>query len=273
MLGARRARRMPYARVVVIIIVLLVQARGAAAQLCHLGPLGDEGESSHHDHGDAPHHVEVTLGAIAATHQAGSYQGVQPSVGWHHGRVGAYAALPAYRVAGDGVDTAAGLGDALVQGHAEVVRGARWRAGVVAAVGLPTGRAEDGLGMGHAMAMPGVWGVVRAGQTTTVLSAIVGKSLGGGGDHAHHMHGVSVNPMNAFELGATARTALAVTRAIDVHAIALVASPIGDGVFRAAGGGGVSLLLRQWTLAGDAHVGLAGDPFGVRTTLSLAHTF
>jgi hypothetical protein len=147
------------------------------------------------------------------------------------------------------------------------------------AIGFPTGRSEDGFGMGHAMAMPGLWGMVRSGRSTTVVTAVVGKRIGDDGHdahadhHAHHMHELSVNPMNPFEIGGTLRTAVELARGVDVHAIGLVAQPIGDGTFRAAAGGGVGLGDRKWTVSGEAQLGLAGDPFRLRSLLSIARAF
>ena len=264
-------------------LALAMPVREADAQLCHLGPL-DQGDDSsqrdpHAQHHDKTHHVEVMVSTVAATHDAGSFQGVGTSVAWHRGRYGAYAALFGYRVVHPFHEPTFGVGDAVVQGHVRVVGDSRWRAGVVVALGIPTGRSDDGLGMGHAMAMPGLWGLVRAGRATTLATAVIGKSIGDRGHgahadhHAHHMHELSVNPMNPFEVGGTLRTAVTVSRHVDVHAIGLVAQPIGEGVLRAATGGGVSLRLHRWNLSGETQVGIAGDPFDVRSIVEVSRSF
>jgi hypothetical protein len=262
-------------RAAIIILALVAVPRRAAAQLCHLGSLDadseQDGASAHAHHVDAgsPHHVEATLRADVAALDGGSYQGLVPAVGWHRARLGAYVALPVYRLDRDSGSVSRGPGDGLLQGHARLLGGRRWRVGAVAAVTVPTGDADQGLGTGHVMAMPGLWGAVRVRRSTTLVTAVLGKAIGDDDGGHHHVHGLHVSPMNAFEIGATARSAVA----LDIHAIALVASPIGDGVFRAAAGGGASLRIGRWDLEGEGQVGLAGDPFLVRASLSLRHTF
>lgn len=260
-----------------LIFAALAAPRPAAAQLCHLGPLDAdvhvEHEHGDHHHGPPPHHVEAEVTVDGGLLDGAAYQGVQPSLSWHRGRFGAYVAAPVYRLAPDAGDAVYGPGDPLLQAHARLLGGRTRRAGVLAAVVLPLGSADDGLGMGHVMAMPGVWATARAGRASGLVSASLGKSLGGDDAHAHHMHGPMIDPMNPFEVGGAARGAVALTSSLEVHALALAAAPIGDGVFRAAAGGGSTYRAGAWDVTGEAQVGLAGDPFRVRALLSLGHTF
>ena len=76
-----------------------------------------------------------------------------------------------------------------------------------------------------------------------------------------------------FEIGGTVRTGVAVSRSLDVHAIGLVSQPIGEGVLRAATGGGVSLRVQRWNVSGETQVGLAGDPFRLRSVVSVGRSF
>jgi hypothetical protein len=107
-----------------------------------------------------------------------------------------------------GAATAVGLGDVTVEASAELVTAADWRAGVSLGAGLPTGDDDDGLGMGHAMLMPGLWASAQPGPWRLAGSLSLGFSVesddAGGHDH-HHGHTVPVvNPMNRREVGGEA---------------------------------------------------------------------
>jgi hypothetical protein len=253
-----------------LVALLVALPRVAEAQLCHLGPLDvdSSGEHAHH----TQHHVEATLTFDAATLEHGAYQGVVPSLGWHHGRVGAYVAVPGYRVEHDVGFDAVGLADLTLQAHARVAEAGPWRGGLVLAASLPTGDADDGLGMGHLMLMPGVWNSVSAGRWSALATVVVGKAAGGDDEH-RHMHTVTVNPMNPFEVSGTARVAAALARTVEVHGLATVAEPIGEGTRRAAVGGGATYRTHQWDLGAELQLGVAGDPFTARALVALGHRF
>ena len=272
-------------RAFLITAVLCAAPDAAWAQLCHIGPLGVDhqpdasevgdhaGHHGHHHAAPIPHHLEATLAVEGALIEGGSYQGLAPSVSWHHGRFGAFVVVPGYRLARDEMDPVVGLGDVVVQANARVLGGARWQAGAIAAVGLPTGDADDGLGMGHVMAMPGLWAAVTPGRATLLVSATVGKSLGAD-EHAHHAGhaGPIVNPMNAFELGGTARASLAVAPSLSIHALGLVGVPLDDGVTRAAAGAGARWRRASWSVGTEVQLGVAGDPFTTRAIVSLGRS-
>jgi hypothetical protein len=255
----------------------------ARAQLCHTGPVGHDEPAhdrdhhhAHHHHGDhhqegAPHHLEASLAVEGAQIEGGAYQGVAPSLRWHHGRIGAFVVVPAYRLERDAMAPVLGLGDVLVQGQARIVGSGRWQAGAAVALGLPTGEAADGLGMGHLMVMPGAWVTVTRGRAGVQLSTTVGRGFGGG-EHAHHGPGSVVNPMNRFELGGTARASLAVAPSLTIHAVGMVGLPLDDGITRAAAGTGARWRRRAWSLGAEVQLGVAGDPFTTRGIVSLGHS-
>jgi hypothetical protein len=213
----------------------------------------------------------MTLSVEGAQVEGGAYQGVAPSLSWHRGRFGGFVVAPLYRLERYAMDPVLGPGDVVVQGHARVVGGQRWQAGALAAIGLPTGDADDHLGMGHVMLMPGLWATATRGRASLLVSTMVGRGVGGD-EHAEHGSGPVVSPMNRFELGGTVRASLAVAPSLAVHALGLVGVPLDDGVTRAAVGAGAKWRRGDWSLGADAQLGVAGDPFTTRAVLAIAHT-
>lgn len=264
-------------RLAVAVVLVLGAARPAAAQLCHVGDVEDATEHAqighHHGHPAATIHVQASITLEAATIPDGAYQGETTAIGVHRGRLGLRVAVPVWRL--DVLDTPhSGIGDVIVQGHARVLGDDRASAGAVIAVGLPTGKASYGLGMGHAMVMPAVWGAAARGRLRGL--ALVGGGLAlGSGDHDHpgFASGPPVSPMAPRELDLTLRGSWLPRHGLAVDLIGAVAVPVGDDRdARAATGVGARYRRGGWMAGVTGLAGVAGDPFGVRVVVDLAKT-
>jgi len=253
---------------------LVVAARSAHAQHEHHHGSGQTPAHDPHAHHDGD--VEAGVAVEGAALEGGSFQGIAPTLAWTPGRFGARVVVPAYHLEHGG-DDAVGLGDVIVTGHLRVLGGEGWATGVIVAAGLPTGDADDGLGMGHVMVMPSAFLAAQRGRGSLTAHLGAGKSLGEPGEHAHAMHGAApgslVAPMNAFELGGSLRAGLQVARALGVHATGGIAVPVGDGETRATGGGGARWRVRDADVGIEVHLPLIGDPFRVRAVADLAYRF
>jgi hypothetical protein len=149
-----------------------------------------------------------------------------------------------------------------------------WQMGPTLAVTLPTAPAATGLGMGHAMVMPGVWwslpGLrVRAGGTVVYGRALA--TAGGGG----HQHGAGpgplLDPMNSSELMASTGIDVRLWAAAGLRALvtASYAHPLVEhGAARGAGGIGLGATLGPLHLASTVQLPLVGDAFEVRVITS-----
>jgi hypothetical protein len=243
----------------------------AQGQSCHRVPELESG-----DHAPDGHGLQVALAFEAASIEDGDYQGALSSVLWNRDWAGAAITLPVYRLR-RGDETVVGLGDLVVQGHARLVGDARGGAGLTAGIGLPTGSAEDGLGMGHVMVLGGAFGVWQPRPFGFLLSVLLARSLGEH-DADEHEHDADsgpsagarvVDPMNFSEIGSMLRAAVAVTDELSVYALGLVAVPVFEpGVTRVQAGPGAQLSLGAWLLGAELQFGIAGDPFEVRALVS-----
>ena len=253
-------------------LALGLASRPAFGQLCH--PTAQSTADRHQTETDDTG-LEAAVAAEAALLEAADVQGMTTSLRGQWRRLGARVAIPVYRIAHDDGDVAIGLGDITIEASARLVGGARWRGGVVAGVGVPTGDADDGLGMGHAMLMPGAWLTAEGGPLRVAATASYGTRVGDAGDGHHHHHAARamVNPMNAHEVGGSLRAGYVATDDLELHAIALLAAPIGDGVTRAAAAGGARWHLGTWSVGAEAGAGITGRPFVSRGVLDLTRTF
>jgi len=284
----RRARQL----IGLAIAILACAPSIARAQLCHPGADGDM-EDMDHDHMQHMEGMEgmegmkmpappaitarAELEVDAATIPSGGYLGFVPTVsisGWRlEGRISA----PVYHLEYRGVKSD-GPGDLLFSLSGTIVQAHRARAGVALAVTEDTGNGALGLGMGDAMWMPGVWGSISRGDYGAVASVSYGRmqSLddGMGGHHHAGSVGSLVNPMNHQELAGAVRGTLRATRALRLHVLASVATPIDiEGTTRAYAATGVHYRIDAWEIGLEAALGLAGDPFHTRFALDLARTF
>jgi hypothetical protein len=247
-------------------------SRPASGQLCH--PVAHEA-AGHPDIADDDTRLEAAVAAEAQLLATADVQGMTTSLRGRWRRFGARVAIPVYRIAHDDGDVAIGLGDIAAEASARLVGGERWRAGAVAGVSVPTGDADDGLGMGHTMLMPGAWLTAERGPLRVSAAASYGTRVGDAGDAHHHHHAARamVNPMNARELGSSLRAAYAATDDLEVHAVGLLAVPIGDGVTRAAAAAGARWRLGTWSIGAEAGAGITGKPFVSRGVLDLTRAF
>lgn len=263
-----------------LVAALVVGPGVAHAQLCHVTPLQPPHDTERDDRAvdeneeqesNRSHRVHASITGDFATLDGHNFQGLHPAIAWRHWRVEAYAIVPLYRIV-NYAETTYGPGDLGAGARVRVVGAEAWAVGLSLGATAATGDADHGLGMGHTMVMPGAWSTLRLGPWRSELVVVAAKAIGDSGDdggHRHHSHGITVAPMNAFEVATTARSAFRVAGPLDVHTVGVVAPPIGDGTLRAAAGGGASLRRHAWTLTGESQVGIAGDPFTVRALLSI----
>ena len=197
----------------------------------------------------------------------GAWSGLVPEIGGHVGAFEGRAWLGAYDLERNGLRDQ-GIGDAGLE--------ARWTAfhselgaaaGAALALTLPTGDAETGLGMGHAMAMPALWATSALGRFHTGASAAFGRALG---DLAGHQHGGSiVDPMNHTEVLGSLGFGADLAASLRAEATLLYAQPVlSDGAARGTGGVGFVWTTHALGLGAALHLPFAGDPFLIR---ALAH--
>ncbi|HEX7841111.1 MAG TPA: transporter, partial [Kofleriaceae bacterium] len=141
---------------------------------------------SENHHGDGSE-LSVGLSVEAAsfsTSYVGTYEGVTPSLGWMSGSFGAAATIGLYHLDKNGLSSY-GAGDAMLGGHAMVLKTEVLHAGVALHVMVPTGSELEGFGMGHVMVMPSAWATWRAAPFTVEASAGYGRAMADLGGHNH----------------------------------------------------------------------------------------
>jgi hypothetical protein len=252
---------------VVIASVLLASGLVAPAYAQHDH---DHAADDHHGHTDAPATISGGVALVAATFDTmfyfGSYAGILPSARWASARYAVIASGSVYRITKNGADHV-GLGDASVHGQAILLSAGGFDAGLLGGVSLPTGEPRHGLGMGHAMLMPGVfatWAVDRLR-----LSASVGysRALGEG----HHDHGAwpLVSPMLVSEVSWTTSADVRVTDKVSAGVRASGGLPAGEGgSARAVVASRVAWRTGRAETGAEVGAGLVGDPFTVRGMVS-----
>ncbi len=234
-----------------------------------------------HDHGGGhaatshglPYEASVQLvGARFDTMSfLGDYQGLVPATQWTRGRLGASVSLGLYRLTENG-RVLHGIGDAMLAASVTGLTRGSARLGISAAVSLPTGDHNVGLGMGHLMVMPSVWGswMLQA----LMIDASLGYAAAIGGD-THHDHGAwpLVAPMNPQELTWSGSALAALGKAIHagIHASGGVA--IGAGQDRVVIGARAIWTAGRFETVGELQTGLVGDPFTIRGVLATAVHF
>lgn len=281
-----------------IAAAIVCAAAPAHAQLCH--PAADDLSSDDGDgEGDGAHAMEMhhhmegmdmnmpaerppitaraDVEGDVASISMGQYVGFVPSVSIGWWRLEARVAAPIYHLEYRGVRSD-GPGDVLFSLSGTVLDAKNARAGVALNVTEATGNAAVGLGMGDAMWMPGAWGSLSSGRWGAVASASYGRmqDMGGGAGMHHHaaMVGSLVNPMNMEEIAGALRGTYRATRAMRLHVLGSIATPIDvAGVTRAYAAAGAQYKLSDWEVGVEAALPLAGDPFHARMALDLARSF
>jgi hypothetical protein len=185
------------------------------------------------------------------------YQGVALMLGARRDRFELMLHVPAYRVQ-LGANTGSGLGDVHLMGRYALWKRGMNELGLSAGVMPPFGDDEDGVGMGHWMAMGGAFARGSRGRFDGELTLGYGGALGGEG---HAAHGVllwpGVAPMNGQEIRSTARVGVDLASGVGASVSGLAAVPVGDGLFMALIGGELSYSMGHYTLAVGARHGLA----------------
>jgi hypothetical protein len=259
--------------VVSAVLVLLCDVP-SRAQSCHAPTLREPTGTGFH----------VGFGQVIATFSEGDdhgdYQGLIPGVAWSHPLATAELALPIYRLANHD-DEAIGLGDLAADVRVALLRSdsGGLAFGPELAFSLPTGDADRELGMGHVMAMPGVW--LRASLNPIWIWAQLsyGRAIGSdASSHAQHHHdgatgpaGASprVNPMNMEELGHSLAVRYAVSPNLSLTARWVGGVPLtSDGIERQLIGPGLQIEAEPLDASLDVQVPVAGDPFDVRVGIT-----
>jgi hypothetical protein len=255
-------------------LCLLLAADAAHAQTCHPPSLREPSETGFH----------VGFVGIVATFsdvEHGDYQGVIPNLSWHHPWVTAELALPWYRLEREDQE-AIGLGDLTTDVRVAVYRieSGALAFGPELAVSFPTGDADKQLGMGHVMAMPGVWARLEVEKLSIMAQLAWGRALASAEAHAEHagheghesvapLAGPRVNPMNMTEFEHALGVRYAVHPNLAVTARWLGAVPLDDtGVERQLIGPGLQLTADALDASIEALVPVAGDPFDVRFSVA-----
>jgi len=219
-------------------------------------------------HGAHAHELAASVSLVAAQFDTllfdGDYQGVVPALRFTHGRFSVAASAPLYRIEENGL-AVRGFGDVVAQ-----VAVLAWRSDAVAvggelAASAPTGAERAGLGMGHPMVMPAVWGHYGSGRLAVAGSLGASQGLGGSAHHHDDMMWPLVDPANRSELTWAARGDVAVAPAWRVGAGVSGGVPLdASGVTRVIGGARAVWLSPRLETGVELQAGIAGDPFTLR---------
>jgi hypothetical protein len=184
--------------------------------------------------------------------------------------------LPGYRLVRNGL-TVHGVGDLALGARVSVFESSD---GLLALgpelfVTLPTGDEAEGLGMGHAMLMPGLFVAVRTEKWQVVLQAAYGRALGASGGHDGHALGALVNPMNRSELEHMLSGHYALAPRLTLLARALGAVPVDapGGRAREVLAAGATAKLGAVDLTFELQLPVIGEPFTAKNLLYLSRDF
>lgn len=199
------------------------------------------------------------------------YQGTSLRVDLHWRRFHLRAQGSWYRLR-DSLERTTGPGDVLVAGMWTAYQGSRLHAGIALPIGLPTGDADERLGMGHAMIMPGVFAALRATPAITASAGLAyNRALESGDGHDHGI-GPYVNPMTKEELGFAGRVAIRAAPALSLVGEAAMAVPL-DGDPRLLFGGGFAFFRDRFSITALAQAGALTAPFTARGVADFAYAF
>lgn len=204
----------------------------------------------------------------------GDYQGLTAGAAWSRGRFSVSAEISGYRLTRNGA-TLAGIGDLMLHGMATVVDRGPLSAGAMLMVGVPTGDADAGLGMGHVMLMPSAWGMLTLGRTSAMATFGYSRGLGDAGAHAKHGGGLwpLVEPMTMSELTATVQVDRMLGPALGVGAKVAAAVPLEMGDLRVVGTLRAVWLAGRFQTSAELQAGVTGDPLGVRGVMQTTASF
>ncbi|CAN5409337.1 hypothetical protein BH11MYX1_BH11MYX1_19020 [soil metagenome] len=253
---------------------IAVVASGLVASFAHADHLHEMGMDQREDAPAFAGQVSLVAAAYATPSYVGDYQGVVPSLAWAHDRYLAGASLGLYRIMLNGLQQH-GIGDLMVHAGATFVRQHDVRAGVMMMVSAPTADSRFGLGMGHAMLMPSLFGAWTRDRLTVQADAGYSRALAK--VEAGHDHGVwpLVEPMNMSEITWGAGCELALGDGLRGGARLTGGVPLGPirGHDRVIGALRVGWGRGRVDTAAEVQAGLVGDPFTVRGLLESALHF
>ncbi|MBV8759719.1 MAG: hypothetical protein JO257_20690 [Deltaproteobacteria bacterium] len=202
----------------------------------------------------------------------GNYEGVAGGLQWATDRYSVGASGSYYRLARNG-DEQYGVGDLSANAQVALVHQTDLHAGVLAAVSVPTGNENLGLGMGHIMVMPAAYVAARAGTIALTGSFGYSRALASGG----HVHGMMplVEPMNMSELTWSVGGDVPITTGVRGGARFTGGVPIGAmaGTDRVIGAARIAWGSARVDTAVELQAGLVGDPFTIRGVVSTALRF
>jgi hypothetical protein len=249
------------------LLALATAPQLARAQACH-GEVLDPSEGSRFTAS-----ATMIAGRFDRAQGRGDYEGLSLALKVKAGGARYGVVVPSYRIDRWG-STTMGLGDVGLRADVPLVSlfDRTLEIGVGVGATLPTGNDEDELGMGHAMAMPWLFGSLRLGIVNAEVEAGSAHALA---DHGHtltprgeHVR-VSrpvVDPMNANEVWGSA----AATLPLGVFQLVPTlrgARPLGEGDARLNGGLGLRLPVGPASIATGAELPIVGDAFTWRTYL------
>ena len=249
-------------------IALLVLATAAHADHDHEAPAGAGDE----------HSVTASVGVLAARYRSrffeGNYEGANVGVAWRYGRYEVAARGSAYQIDRNG-KTYRGFGDVMVHGAITIVERETVAAGAHFMVMAPTGDEMKGLGMGHWMLMPAVWGNWSPNAFAVGGSIGYARGIGGAGIHDEHGGGAAwplVDPMSFSEITFDATAMYTVATGLRAGVRWLGAIPLDDDV-RMIGAARIAWRTGRIETTAEVQAGLAGDPFRIRGVVSTAMRF
>ena len=210
-----------------------------------------------------------------------SYQGVAPSLSVTAGALTVSIRVPMYRLT-QSTGTQLGLGDVAVEAWLALWKKHRITFGIGLPVGLPSGNASQGLGMGNVMVMPTAYttwhGDVVDASASVSYNAVLGMmGMSMNSDSSNTMPadlGSLVNPMTMSELGASTRIGLHVAPSLRLVTEAALAVPlVARAEDRVVVGGGFDVVVGRVDVTAMFDAGVAGDPFGLRGVVELGARF
>lgn len=258
---------------------LAVTSPPARAQLCHDLPALDS-----HDRRSDPSSSETTDDAVAISvavraeaataaidRRPIDYQGTSLRIELQRHALQLRVQATWYRLR-DSLDTTGGPGDVMVAAMWTAYRTQELQAGVVVPVGIPTGDMEEHLGMGHWMAMPGVFAAWRPSQGTTATAGVsYNRALGNQEGHDHGT-GPYVNPMTEQEMGFAGRVTQGVSPTLQLVGESSLAVPFEDAA-RMILGAGFSMQRGKLAVTVLAQKGALSAPFTSRGVVELGYAF
>lgn len=265
----RRRRGARSANVALAFCTVVLGARGASAQTCHLGIAPEPGGSG----------VSAFSRLEAASYEnrrySGRYEGAFVGASYSKPIASVTVAMPLYHLIRNGLESS-GPGDLALEARLVPFR-QRVSLGGVLAGSLPTGSAKDELGMGHPMLS--LAALIATELDIVSIEAILGygHALADSSAHAHHALGLSplVAPMNPSELEGVVTATARPSRQISTRIGISMAAPVGNenGSSRGASAFGVDWHQGKWRLGMEAAFPILGDPFRAKGAVELGVRF